>query len=106
MSGRRWTEDELATLGEHYRERGSEWEGWAELLPGRSAAAIGVKASEEGLTKRKCKRGRWSADEERALLEAIVRTSKALNRSPMAIIRHGEYLVRNADRIMRVRGKK
>lgn len=43
-----WTEDELATLKNHYEEKGPTWL-HANLLPGRSAAAIMTKASTLGL---------------------------------------------------------
>lgn len=104
MNGREWTDGELASLVKHYREHGPSWEGWADVLPGRSTSSIAVKASAMGLTKRKARR--WTEGEERALLAMIVGASRELGRSPMSVIRHGEYLVRNADRLLRLRGER
>lgn len=102
MNGREWTDGEIAALARHYREHGPSWEGWGDVLPGRSTGSIAVKASAMGLTERRTRR--WTEGEERELLALIVRASRDLGRSPMAVIRHGEYLVRNADRLLRLRG--
>lgn len=40
-----WTEEETEALRRHYPEHGPAWEGWAELLPGRSRSAIVQRAS-------------------------------------------------------------
>ena len=44
-----WTERELAALRRHYPTHGAKWEGWADWLPGRTANAINIKASQCGV---------------------------------------------------------
>lgn len=68
----KWTEAEVDTLRENYRGHGSEWDGWDELLPGRSRGAICVKASDMGLRKDRGlygghRRGSWTEGEDAAL---------------------------------------
>lgn len=44
MSGNRhWTDQELEILVTHWERKGSAWEGWAHLLPGRTETAIRAK---------------------------------------------------------------
>lgn len=45
----RWTADEAKTLARHYPEHGPNWDGWAELLPGRNSNAIRSMAARHGL---------------------------------------------------------
>lgn len=45
----RWTDDEFKALAQHYREHGPDWDGWADLLPGRSSNAIRRMAARHGL---------------------------------------------------------
>ena len=44
-----WTERELDALRRHYPTHGAKWEGWADWLPGRTANAINIKASQCGV---------------------------------------------------------
>ena len=46
----RWTDDELATLEHHYPEHGPNWDGWSNLLPGRTQRAIANKAAKLSVT--------------------------------------------------------
>lgn len=45
-----WSKDEEQILKAHYPERGSAWEGWEALLPGRGERAIRGKAQRMGLS--------------------------------------------------------
>lgn len=63
----RWSREEDALLATHFPEHGSSWDGWGELLPGRSKHSIASRAIKLGI--RPGKRTRWS-DEEDALLVA------------------------------------
>lgn len=45
----RWTDEEFKTLARHYREHGPDWDGWADLLPGRNSNAIRSMAARHGL---------------------------------------------------------
>lgn len=45
-----WTEQDEATLIEHYPQHGGKWDGWEELLPGRTIEAIHSRAHLLGLS--------------------------------------------------------
>ena len=45
MGKRPGTQGELRVLEAYYLERGANWPGWEELLPGRTVAAIRCQAS-------------------------------------------------------------
>lgn len=47
--GSHWKPNEIAQLRRHYTTKGLVWDGWDELLPGRSRSAISSKASSLGL---------------------------------------------------------
>ena len=47
--GSHWKPNEIAQLRRHYTTKGLVWDGWDELLPGRSRSAISSKASCLGL---------------------------------------------------------
>ena len=66
---RPWTEEELAALREHYPSHGPSWEGWSELLHGRSYSAIVSRASVLGAVTRHHSGSRWSAREDERLVE-------------------------------------
>lgn len=66
---RPWTEEEIAALREHYPSHGPRWEGWSELLPGRSYSSIASRASVLGAVTRHLSPGRWSAREDERLVE-------------------------------------
>lgn len=43
-SGRAWTDEELVALGSFYPEHGASWDGWEDVLPGRTQRAIAMCA--------------------------------------------------------------
>ena len=55
-----WTAREDDALRANYPRHMAAWDGWAELLPGRSAYAIQQRASRLGLS---TKRRRWTPEE-------------------------------------------
>ena len=63
----RWTDDEVKTLARHYREHGPDWDGWADLLPGRNSNAIRSMAARHGLESNAIRDLRYTDDETRAL---------------------------------------
>lgn len=46
---RKWTDDEVEILTEHYRDHGPSWDGWDSILPDRTYRAIKWKAHDLGL---------------------------------------------------------
>ncbi len=62
----RWSGDEDRVLARHFPEHGSVWDGWAELLPGRSKHSIASRAVK--LKIRPDKRTHWSAEEDAKLV--------------------------------------
>lgn len=42
----RWSDQDDKNLREHYQTRGSEWEGWLQILPGKTRAQISTRASQ------------------------------------------------------------
>lgn len=44
-----WTESEDSAVRAYYADHGPRWDGWAEVLPGRSARAISARAQRLGV---------------------------------------------------------
>lgn len=51
MAANIWTVEELGRIAEYWPSHGSNWAGWADVLPGRTYAAIDRKAREARLTR-------------------------------------------------------
>ena len=84
-----WTVEEIALITTHYPANGIKWEGWKDVLPGRSANAIQFKAHELKLTKNP----RRFTDGERAfVLKGLIKIADALNRRPEEVAREVERL--------------
>lgn len=47
--GIKWTDDEVRKLKENYPGRGMYWDGWGQVLPGRTAYSIRKKAEKVGV---------------------------------------------------------
>ena len=92
----KWTEEELATLREHYPEHGPSWRGWRELLPGRTRDAIQIRASYDGCARRRRHPWRWTDLEDRLVLAAALRLSDETGRSVRAIGNRIQELARRA----------
>lgn len=52
MKSPNWSKDEDEILKAHYADRGSCWEGWESLLPGRTNNAISNRANSLGLLRK------------------------------------------------------
>lgn len=50
-----WTEAEDNALRVYYPRHGTDWDGWAEVLPGRTRKAIGGRAARIGVTVKRAK---------------------------------------------------
>lgn len=91
--GKRWSDAETATLLANYQAHGADWDGWAELLPGRTIGAIHSKAHLLGLrlvpetAMRRKIAGRqlghrpWTPEMDRAAVSAIYLLAKAVGRT-------------------------
>lgn len=98
-----WTKEEDHILKENYPHHRSDWPGWEKLLPNRSSAARRARANRLLVRKPKQRGASWSEDDERLLLINLIRLSRTLDRSPLAVVRHAEYLVRSADSRVRLK---
>lgn len=98
-----WSEAEDRVLSETYPLHGCDWDGWERVLPGRSVSAIRTRANRLLVRKPRQRGVSWTEDEERRLLVGVISLSKALDRSPMAVIRHAESLVRGAPSRIRLK---
>ena len=90
---RPWDGREDSLIREHYPVHGKGWDGWGELLPGRSLEAISFRASRIGATRRP----RWTAGEDRALRELAASgaddwASRLEGRSPEACLARAKAL--------------
>ena len=63
----RWTDDEFKTLARHYQEHGPDWDGWADLLPGRNSNSIRSMAARHGLESDAIRDLKYTDEETRAL---------------------------------------
>ena len=94
----KWTEAEVDTLRENYRGHGSEWDGWDELLPGRSPAAIRNRAQGMGLTRQPT--GRWSADQDAYLLMQLQVIARRTGHSERQVVARAVRLARSAGVVL------
>ena len=62
----RWTAAEDAALLDHFCDHGGSWDGWDELLPGRSRAAIWARAHSLGIRMSKAARSESHSRGQRA----------------------------------------
>ena len=95
MTGPGWTAEEDAVIAEYYPTEGGE--GCAERLM-RTPSACAARARRIGVRSTKI-RGRsrpWTDEEERAITRHLVAACRETGRSPMAVIRHQEWLLRKA----------
>lgn len=112
-TGRMWSLRELEALREHYPDHGAKWAGWAEVLPGRTEGAIGLKASRLGID---CRRGawlenmsrgigeagemreRWSVAEDLAVMRAVRQAQIDTGRSGRAIVARARLLMERHEK--------
>lgn len=85
VSGGRWTERDRWRLATLWPRHGREWEGWAEVLPGRTIDAIEAMARKMGL-RPKPRRGAWTRAEETVLLRGLMGMARETGRTPGAIV--------------------
>lgn len=78
-----WTSEEEALLRREYPDRGSSWDGWGELLPGRSELSIRKKASRLGIRAKDYRT--WKDWETESLEDALYQLSHRFCRSPRSV---------------------
>lgn len=93
MTGPRYTPEEDAVIAEVYPARGSK--ACAEIL-GRSQVSCANRAKRLGIrSKRSADRShRWSTDDSRLAVAMLLRVSRQTGRTPTAVIRHLDWLIR------------
>lgn len=84
--GAKWTGAEDAILIENIAKHGPSWEGWAELLPGRSAGAIKSRKATLGATGVKAKPeddgpAEWTDEQRRLLVESATTITQLCDHS-------------------------
>ena len=73
-----WSDEEDNALREFYQRHGTTWEGWAEVLPGRTIRAISARAVRLGIAekrgprqkKKTPKKKRWQDPMHKAMVKA------------------------------------
>lgn len=82
---RPWTAREVRALKDGWDGHGPYWDGWAELLPGRTCAAIGQMGRQLGLPRRR--RGEpWDEEGDRVVLRHVADAARELGRTPSAVV--------------------
>lgn len=103
MSRGDWTEEELAALRRHYRKEGPGWDGWYEVLPGKSYWQIHCMARKLGLCDRKASR-RWTREEDEALVRMVEEGASA-RECARAIPGRSEYAVERRMQRLGIAGR-
>lgn len=95
MTGPRWTPEEDAVIAEVCPDFGAK--GCSERL-GRSEASCASRAKYLGI-RRSVPRGRsrsWAESDEKIIAALLAEACRRTKRTPMAVIRHAEWLLRKA----------
>lgn len=94
--GSRWAPWEAALVDEFWARHGAAWDGWAVVLPSRSAAAIAAKARDMGLDGP----GAWTDGDLSLLSRLLMAFSRRTGRRPRAVASMAYRLMRygEADR--------
>jgi hypothetical protein len=79
MGGAKWTPDEDAVVRDAGTRHGLEWDGWADVLPNRSASAIAQRKVALGVISDRSTRPRepWTDEQRVALLKGVRWTQAA-----------------------------
>lgn len=92
-AGSDWTTRQEGLLERYYPEKGPSWEGWAELMPGRTRQAISQHAHKMGL--RCLYRGpkSWTKAEDRLAVAMLAKVCMETGRTPIAVVRRLDWLI-------------
>ena len=104
MTGPRWTPEEDAVIAEVYPDFGAR--GCSERLD-RTEASCASRAKYLGI-RRSVSRGRsrsWDERDERIVAALLYEACRKTKRTPMAVIRHAEWLLRKAKEKARREGE-
>ena len=79
-----WTAPEVRALKDGWEGHGPYWDGWAELLPGRTGASVAAMARMLGLPRDR--RGeRYTEAEDAAILRHVLAAPEEVGRSPSSV---------------------
>lgn len=82
MAYTRWTKEEDGNLAVYYPIYGPNWDGWDELLPGRSRRAISARATKMGVYVDET----WSAWERKHILRKLYDMASEVGHSPRSCL--------------------
>jgi hypothetical protein len=96
MGGAKWTPDEDAIVRDAGTRHGLEWDGWADVLPNRSASAIAQRKVALGVVgpKSRMPRAHWTDAERAALLRCLRRMLDATGHGIDECIREYRWMRR------------
>ena len=80
-----WTPEQDELIGRHYPTYGSLWEGWRELLPGRTARAISKRANDIGVHRYQKKPNLFTDGQRAYILKGVIAIADGLAVSPVMI---------------------
>lgn len=89
-----WTTRENELIYRYYPEHGPKWEEWKRLLPLRTYRSIQVHANKLGVRCRYRGPRSWRKSEDRAAVALLIGVCRTTGRSPEAVIRRLDHLVR------------
>lgn len=92
-----WVPAEDDALTGHYPTHGPVWEGWRELLPGRSARAISARASALGIRRRPRPKDALSDGQRAYILKGVIAIADGLAVSPVMIAAEIERMRREFE---------
>ena len=104
MSRGDWTDEDLEALRRHYRKRGPRWDGWYEVLPGKSYWQITCMARKLGLCDRTVSR-RWTREEDEVLVRMVEEGASA-KECARAIPGRSEFAVQKRMQRLGVAGRR
>lgn len=85
---RRWTEEEEEIVRREWPDHGETWDGWDQLLPGRSRAAIRGAAHRMHVLRASW----WTPEEDRVLLMAVLTVRRKTGRTAYSMANRLRYL--------------
>lgn len=96
-----WTTKEDLAIMAYYPEVGPSWHRWwcngGEYLEGRSRDAIVSHAKKLGVASNYHGPKSWTKAQDRVVVAMLAQVCKSVNKSPMAVVRRLERLIRRCE---------